>query len=102
MTKLRCPGQDMRHWKPEDIFAVRCPHCGGEMEFFKDEPALPCPSCQSEVRNPKIDLGCAKWCRFANECLGQMPEAVDKGQTLAKGPDELRKSRADDKRDEEP
>ena len=82
MAKPRCPGQDMRHWKPEDIFELRCPHCGGEMEFFKDEPSLPCPSCRKEVRNPKIDLGCAKWCKFARECLGQLADATDQVGSL--------------------
>jgi len=61
----------MRYWKPGDIFTVNCPSCGAEIEFFKDEPALLCRACQTEVRNPKIDLGCAKWCRFAEQCVGQ-------------------------------
>ena len=74
MSKFRCPGQDMRFWKPDDIFEVRCPYCDGEMEFFKDEPFLRCRSCRREVRNPKLDLGCAEWCRFAKECLGDLPE----------------------------
>lgn len=25
---MKCPGQDMRYWKPGDIFDVSCPHCG--------------------------------------------------------------------------
>jgi hypothetical protein len=64
----------MRFWKPGDIFTVNCPRCGGEIEFFKDEPVRPCPSCKAETRNPKIDLGCAKWCKFAKECLGTLPD----------------------------
>jgi len=75
MSRPRCPGQDMRYWTPEDVFDVRCPHCKTEIEFFKDEPVLRCPSCRSEVRNPKIDLGCAKWCAFAAECLGEVPDS---------------------------
>ncbi len=69
----RCPGQDMRYWKPEDIFDLDCPHCGLNIEFWKDEPFRLCKSCGNEVRNPRIDLGCAKWCKFANECLGKLP-----------------------------
>ena len=23
-----------------------------------------------EVRNPKVDFGCAEWCKFAEECIG--------------------------------
>ena len=70
MPRPLCPGQNMQFWKPGDIFTVDCPRCGGEIEFFKDEPVRPCPSCKTEVRNPKIDLGCATWCKFAKECVG--------------------------------
>jgi hypothetical protein len=73
MTEFRCPGQDMRYWKPEDIFSMRCVNCGEEIEFFKDEPFRLCPACKKEVRNPRMNLGCAKWCKFAKECLGVSP-----------------------------
>lgn len=72
-TRPRCPGQDTRFWKPEDIFTINCQHCGNEMEFFKDEPFLNCRKCGNEVKNPRIDLGCAKWCKFADQCLGRTP-----------------------------
>jgi HD superfamily phosphodiesterase len=67
---VRCPGQDQRFWKPEDIFEVQCPGCGGTVEFFKDEPKLKCRKCKQMVINPKIDLGCAEWCQYAEQCLG--------------------------------
>jgi putative nucleotidyltransferase with HDIG domain len=67
---VRCPGQDQRFWKPEDIFDVKCPGCGRKIEFFKDEPKLKCRKCGQTVVNPKIDLGCAEWCRYAEQCLG--------------------------------
>ncbi len=70
---VRCPGQDQRFWKPEDIFDVRCPGCGGSVEFFKDEPKLKCRECGQLVANPKIDLGCAEWCQYAEQCLGVSP-----------------------------
>ncbi|HBC88354.1 MAG TPA: hypothetical protein DCZ94_15495 [Lentisphaeria bacterium] len=70
-ARPRCPGQDMRFWKPEDIFTLKCPHCGNEMEFWKDEPFLICKKCSNEIKNPRIDLGCAKWCKFADQCLGR-------------------------------
>ena len=66
----RCPGQDQRYWKPEDIFEVKCPGCGESVEFFKDEPNLKCRNCGQDVSNPRIDLGCAKWCQYAEQCLG--------------------------------
>ena len=67
---VRCPGQDQRFWKPDDIFEVKCPACGGAVEFFKDEPKLKCYRCGQMVVNPKIDLGCAQWCQYAEQCLG--------------------------------
>ena len=74
MPAPRCPGQDQRYWKPEDIFAVLCPYCDTEMEFWKDEPVLNCPNCKKPVRNPKLDPGCAEWCKYADECLGKLPD----------------------------
>jgi len=67
---FRCPGQDQRYWKPEDIFEVQCSGCGRKLEFFKDEPKLKCRGCGQVVMNPKIDLGCAEWCQHAEQCLG--------------------------------
>jgi hypothetical protein len=73
---IRCPGQDQRFWKPGDIFEVKCPACGQNVEFFKDEPKLKCRKCGQEVANPKIDLGCAEWCQYAEQCLGIQVGAV--------------------------
>jgi hypothetical protein len=67
---VKCPGQDQRYWKPEDIFEVDCSYCGNSIEFFKDEPKLKCRKCGHIVINPKIDLGCAEWCQYAEQCLG--------------------------------
>ena len=67
---FRCPGQDQRYWKPEDIFEVQCSGCGKTVEFFKDEPKLKCRKCGQIVINPKIDLGCAEWCQYAEQCMG--------------------------------
>jgi len=72
----------MRRLTPDDVFNVRCPRCKVEVEFFKDEPALKCPSCGVEVRNPKIDLGCAKWCAFAAQCLGEAADTPDQTASL--------------------
>ncbi len=77
MSERRCPGQDQRYWKPEDICTVPCPFCQGEIEFWKDEPFRQCPRCRKEVRNPKLDTGCAEWCRHAPECLGAEPGPGD-------------------------
>jgi hypothetical protein len=40
------------------------------VEFFKDEPKLKCRKCGQQVANPKIDLGCAEWCQYAEQCVG--------------------------------
>lgn len=77
----RCPGQDQRFWKPDDIFDVPCPQCGAVIEFWKDEPHLKCPKCRTRVVNPKLDLGCAEWCQYADQCLGT---AEDKEDILCK------------------
>lgn len=68
----RCPGQDQRYWKPEDICESLCPFCGAEIEFWKDEPLLCCAQCGKEVRNPRLDPGCAEWCPMADKCLGKL------------------------------
>jgi len=70
---MRCPGQDMRFWKSEDIFDVLCPKCGGKVEFFKDEVRRRC-GCGHEFINPKVDFGCASWCPYAEQCVGTVPE----------------------------
>lgn len=74
---VRCPGQDMSRWTPADIYEIQCPYCQTDIEFFKDEPYLPCPGCRREVRNAKLDLGCAAWCEAAPACLGRMPDDPD-------------------------
>jgi hypothetical protein len=68
----KCPGQDKRFWKPDDIFDVNCPECGAAVEFWKDDPKLRCPHCKQVVTNPKLDLSCAQWCKYARECLGTL------------------------------
>lgn len=70
----RCPGQDMRYWTPEDIFYMECPYCKNQIEFWKDEPFRICQRCGKEIENPRIDLGCAKWCKYGDECLGKRGE----------------------------
>jgi len=68
---MKCPGQDTRYWKPDSIFEIDCPNCGHTIEFFKDDTTRICPSCGQKIRNPKIDLGCAQYCPYAKQCLGE-------------------------------
>jgi hypothetical protein len=71
-----CPGQDNRFLKPEDLSEVVCPKCGARAEFWKDDSHRDCRKCGQRIRNPKMDIGCAKWCKFAEDCLG--PDVVAK------------------------
>jgi hypothetical protein len=43
------------------------------MEFFKDEPTRRCKKCGHKMVNPKMDFGCAAYCKFAEQCLGDLP-----------------------------
>jgi len=84
MPSGRCPGQDTRYWQPEDISESPCPACGYAVEFFKDEPRRRCPECGTTAPNPHFDAGCAKWCQFAEQCLGAAAlEAQEDGGALA-------------------
>jgi hypothetical protein len=82
---MKCPGQDTRYWKPGDIFEVDCPNCGQKVEFFKDEASRKCRNCKEKVMNPKMDFGCASYCQYAAECLGELgPELLAKRDDLLK------------------
>ena len=68
--EMKCPGQSKDRWKPGDIFCAPCPHCGAELEFWKDDLDRTCAKCGKKAKNPRLDLSCAKWCKHARECLG--------------------------------
>jgi len=70
---MKCPGQDTRYWKGDAVFEVPCPECGHMVEFFKDESTRKCRNCGHKVINPKMDFGCAAYCKFAAQCLGELP-----------------------------
>lgn len=71
---MKCPGQDTQYWNEDAIFETECPECGKLMEFFKDDATRRCPSCKKKIVNPKMDFGCASYCKFAEQCLGTLPE----------------------------
>ncbi|MEK7448787.1 MAG: hypothetical protein AAB019_04800 [Planctomycetota bacterium] len=73
---MKCPGQDIQFWKPDDIYEVDCPNCRAKVEFWKNEPYRRCKKCGHNFRNPKLDLGCAEWCEYAKYCLGQDIKAL--------------------------
>ncbi len=83
MLAAKCPGQDRRNWKPEDIFEHECPHCSADLEFWKTDAKRTCSACHEQVLNPRFNLGCALWCAYADQCVGdissiftQRPEAL--------------------------
>lgn len=73
---MKCPGQDMQFWKPGDIYEVDCPGCGRTVEFFKDDTARRCGQCGHRFANPKMDFGCAAYCPYAEQCIGDLPPEV--------------------------
>jgi putative nucleotidyltransferase with HDIG domain len=70
---MKCPGQDTRYWNPGAVFEVPCPACGSEVEFFKDDTARRCGKCGHRFVNPQMDFGCASYCPYAEQCLGDLP-----------------------------
>ena len=70
---MKCPGQDSRYWKPGAIFDAPCPVCDHPVEFFKDESVRRCKKCGHKMVNPKMDFGCAAYCKFAEQCIGELP-----------------------------
>ena len=70
---MKCPGQDSRYWKPGAIFEARCPNCGSEIEFFKDDTTRLCKRCGHRLVNPEMDFGCASYCQYAEQCVGSLP-----------------------------
>ncbi|OGP51711.1 MAG: phosphohydrolase [Deltaproteobacteria bacterium RBG_13_43_22] len=82
---MKCPGQDSRYWKPGSIFGANCPQCGQEMEFFKDDTTRRCKNCGYRLLNPKMDFGCASYCQYAEQCLGDLPpELIAQKEDLLK------------------
>jgi len=82
VSQPRCPGQDTRFWTADDVAQVACHGCGTSVEFWKDEGLRRCPNCGVRVRNPKVESGCAKWCAFAEQCLGYVPTDADPTESV--------------------
>ncbi len=70
---MKCPGQDTQFWDASAIFEVPCPKCDQPVEFFKDDTTRKCGHCGHRFVNPKMDFGCAAYCNFAEQCLGDLP-----------------------------
>jgi hypothetical protein len=70
---MKCPGQDTQYWQPGAIFDADCPKCGKQVEFFKDDTSRKCGNCGHRFVNPNMDFGCAAYCQFAEQCIGNLP-----------------------------
>jgi HD superfamily phosphodiesterase len=70
---MKCPGQDSRYWKKDAIFEAKCPKCNADVEFFKDDTTRRCGKCGHKFLNPGMDFGCATYCEFAEDCIGNLP-----------------------------
>jgi hypothetical protein len=82
---MKCPGQDTQYWKPGAIFEAACPRCGATVEFFKDDTSRKCRGCGQRFVNPQMDFGCAAYCPYAEQCLGDLPpELVAQKEDLLK------------------
>jgi predicted HD phosphohydrolase len=82
---MKCPGQDSRYWKPGAIFEVECPQCGNAVEFFKDDTTRRCKTCGHRFLNPGLDFGCASYCKYAEQCIGNLPpELIAQKEDLLK------------------
>jgi HD superfamily phosphohydrolase YqeK len=82
---MKCPGQDSRYWKPGAIFEAKCPKCGNAVEFFKDDTTRICRQCGERFLNPSMDFGCASYCQYAEQCIGNLPpELIAQKENLLK------------------
>jgi HD superfamily phosphodiesterase len=82
---MKCPGQDSRYWKPGAIFEADCPKCGKSVEFFKDDATRLCKACGHRFLNPSMDFGCASYCQYAEQCIGNLPpELIAQKEDLLK------------------
>ena len=82
---MKCPGQDSRYWQADAIFEAKCPECGAEVEFFKDDTTRKCNKCGHRFLNPGMDFGCASYCKYADQCIGNLPpELISQKEDLLK------------------
>ncbi|MBI4981551.1 MAG: phosphohydrolase [Candidatus Omnitrophica bacterium] len=64
---FKCPGQDDRNLKSENIV---CSQCGYKAEIFSDEVKVKCAKCGNLICRKRLP-SCVDWCKYAKECIGE-------------------------------
>jgi hypothetical protein len=55
------------------------------VEFFKDDTTRKCKKCGHRFLNPDMDFGCASYCQYAEQCIGDLPpELIAEKENLLK------------------
>lgn len=49
---MKCPREDPQNLRQGDIFEIKCPECGADVEFWKGDFSAVCPKCHTKVENP--------------------------------------------------
>jgi len=80
-----CPG--IKALVSPKIMIVKCPYCGGEVEFFEYEIEAECPDCGRIVRREPSEV-CVSWCNMADKCIDELEQKGIIDKTRA---EELRK-----------
>lgn len=63
----KCPGQDKRNIKVENLI---CPACGHELEIFSDEIKVKCLKCRKFASRARLP-SCVDWCKSAKACIDE-------------------------------
>ena len=72
---MRCRECDYPLW---NLTARACPECGTKVEFWKDDARRKCDKCGHQFYNPRLDLGCAEWCKYADKCVPDLVKNIDR------------------------
>lgn len=98
MNSMKCPGQDPRFMKVQDVAEAPCPECGHVVEFWPDELMRRCPGCGNRFANPENSLKCLEWCRYAAQCMAALRGEEDPwgGPLCAELVERMKKAFGDD------
>ena len=55
MSTNRCSRDDpLKAMNVNNVFEVKCPRCGEDVEFIGDEKSVRCDGCSERVPNPRL------------------------------------------------